>query len=128
MALAEKLDLLFKTCTKPNGKEYTYQEVEAGTQGAVSSTYVWKLRTGKNTNPGYRVLQALSDFFSVSPSYFFDGQVSAQHLEHMRLAANLRDEGLQRIAMSAGGLDDTGKALVVQLIEYISTTQNHVGR
>ncbi len=128
MTLSEKLDLLFKTFTKPNGKEYTYQEVEAGTDGAVSSTYVWKLRTGKSTNPGYGVLQALSDFFGVPPSYFFNGRVSDQQLDHMRLAANLRDEGLQRIAMSATGLDEAGKALVVQLIEHMQTAQNQANR
>ena len=128
MALAEKIDLLFKSCTKPDGKEFTYQEVEAGTGGAVSSTYVWKLRTGKSTNPGYRVLQALGDFFGVPPSYFFEDKFSAQQLEDLWLTATLRDRGLQRIALSATGLDETGKALVVQLIEYMRTAQNQAGR
>jgi len=121
--MAEKVDLLFKTFTKPDGKEFAYPEVEEGTNKAVTGAYVWKLRTGKAENPGHRVLKALSDFFGVPVSYFFEEQVSEEYVQDLRLAAELRKAGVAHLALRASDLDEAGKRAVLEMIEYVRKAQ-----
>lgn len=121
--LAEKIDLLFRTFKKPDGEEFTYQEVEEGTHKAVTGAYVWKLRTGKGENPGYRVLEALSDFFGVPVSYFFEEQVTEEDVQNLKLATELRKAGVAHIALRASDLDKAGKRAVLEMIEYIRKAQ-----
>jgi hypothetical protein len=44
--------------------------VQDGTSKAVTAGYIWRLRVGKATNPGYDVIQALAHFFGVDPACF----------------------------------------------------------
>ena len=121
--LAEKIDLLFKTFRKPDGSQYTYQEVEEGTGKAITGAYVWKLRTGKAENPSYKVLKVLSDFFEVPVSFFFEEEVSEEYLQNLKLATQLREAGVQHIALRAGDLDEAGKRAVMEMIEYVRKAQ-----
>jgi len=121
--LAEKIDLLFKTFKKPDGSQYTYQEVEEGTGKAITGAYVWKLRTGKAENPSYKVLKVLSDFFQVPVSFFFEEEVSEEYLQNLKLATQLRGAGVQHIALRAGDLDEAGKRAVMEMIEYVRKAQ-----
>jgi len=121
--LAEKIDLLFKTFRKPDGSQYTYQEVEEGTGKAITGAYVWKLRTGKAENPSYKVLKVLSDFFEVPVSFFFEEEVSEEYLQNLKLATQLREAGVQHIALRAGDLDEAGKRAVLEMIEYVRKAQ-----
>jgi len=121
--IAEKLDCLFQEFTNPQGKEYTYQEIEEGTGRAVTSTYVWKLRTGKANNPGFRVLKALSEFFQIPVSYFFDDDISPDYLQEMKLASQLRKQGVAQIALRASALDARGQQAVLEMIEYVRKAQ-----
>lgn len=121
--LANKIDRLFREFTRPDGREYTYQEVEEGTGKAVTGTYVWKLRTGKATNPGYRVLKALSEFFHVPVSYFFDEAPSPDYVQELKLAARLRKAGVAHIALRASDLDARGRQAVLEMIEYVRKAQ-----
>ena len=121
--LAEKIDLLFKTFRKPDGSQYTYQEVEEGTGKAITGAYVWKLRTGKAENPSYKVLKVLSDFFQVPVSFFFEEEVSEEYLQNLKLATQLREAGVQHIALRAGDLDEAGKRAVLEMIEYVRKAQ-----
>ena len=120
--LAEKIDLLFKTIKKPDGSQYTYQEVEEGTGKAITGAYIWKLRTGKAENPSYKVLKVLSDFFEVPVSFFFE-EVSEEYLQNLKLATQLREDGVQHIALRAGDLDEAGKRAVLEMIEYVRKAQ-----
>jgi transcriptional regulator with XRE-family HTH domain len=121
--LAKRIDWLFREFTNPQGREYTYQEVEEGTGKAVTGTYVWKLRTGKATNPGYRVLKAISAFFQVPVSYFFEEKSSPEYVKDLHLAIKLNKEGVTRIALRASDLDERGKQAVLEMIEYVRKAQ-----
>jgi transcriptional regulator with XRE-family HTH domain len=121
--LAEKIDLLFKTFKKPDGSQYTYQEVEEGTNKAITGAYVWKLRTGRAKNPSYKVLKVLSDFFQVPVSFFFEEEVSEEYLQDLKLATQLREAGVQHIALRTGDLDEAGKRAVLEMIEYVRKAQ-----
>lgn len=122
--LAEKIDRLFKTFTKPDGSEYTYREVEEGTGNAVTAAYVWRLRTGKADNPGYRVLAALCRFFGVSITYFFSDEPEAEaYVKDLRLARALREAGVEQIALRASELDEDSRQDVLKIIEYVRKAQ-----
>ncbi len=69
--IADLVDHLFKTRLRPDGKEYTYQDVENATNKALSASYVRKVREGIIRNPGRDALMELCFFFRVPASYFF---------------------------------------------------------
>ncbi len=64
-----KVDHLFRTITRPDGKPYTYEQVAAGT--GLNFSYLRKLRVGKIASPSRRVLERLTTFFGITPDYWF---------------------------------------------------------
>jgi transcriptional regulator with XRE-family HTH domain len=74
--LAEKLEKLFDEVRKPDGSKYTQTEVVEGTNGVLTRVYLWKLRTGRATNPGFHIIKALADFFQVDTNYFSENKES----------------------------------------------------
>jgi hypothetical protein len=124
---AHRLDYLFRTITKPDGTEYSYEEVQNGTDKAVTAAYIWRLRTGRAANPGYWVIKALSDFFKVDPNYFFQEEQIAQALANDRanatLAARFKDDQVKAIALRASELDEAGKQTLLDMIDYILTSK-----
>ena len=123
--LAEKIDFLFRTILRPDGREFTYQEVEVGTDRAITGPYIWKLRTGSATNPGFRVLSALSSFFHVPATFFFENEPTDDYLQDLQLAAQLRENGIAQIALRAQSLGPEGRAAVLQMIDYVSKAQRN---
>lgn len=122
--LADKIDRLFELRTKPDGSPFSYQDVEKGTDHAVTAAYIWKLRTGAATNPGYKVLEALAHFFKVSLDYFAsETPVSEAQLQQMRLAAELDKAGVAQIALRASQLDERGRQALLDMMEYILQVQ-----
>lgn len=96
---ADKLNHLFASRTRPDGTEYTHEEVHQAT--GITVGYISKLRTGKTENPGYKVIRALSTFFQVSPSYFFDeGAIPDAQPD--------QDHYLETIALRASELSEEG--------------------
>ena len=69
--IGELVDQLFKTHLRPDGKEYSLQEVAAALNGEIDPTYIGKVRAGKVPNPGRNTLKLLCLFFEVPASYFF---------------------------------------------------------
>lgn len=119
--LAEKLNHLFATVHPPGRGEYTFEEVAegiAGRQGVnISHTYIWQLRTGRRTNPSMNVLEALADFFGVSPSYFFDDEAAARIDAQLELLAAMRNASVRRIAVRAADLSPESLRSLTDLIE-----------
>ncbi|MFA5867497.1 MAG: helix-turn-helix transcriptional regulator [Actinomycetota bacterium] len=70
--LAEKLTLLFETRLSPDLDPFTLLEVAEGTNGSISPTYLMNLRDGKFSNPSMSKIKALSKFFGVPITYFYD--------------------------------------------------------
>lgn len=120
--LAERLDKLFKTMHPGHRGEYTTQEVcdGIGAQGGptISPVYLWQLRKGHRTNPTKEHLEALAQFFGVSPSYFMDEDVSDVD-EQLELLALLRDRQVQHIAFRAAQLSPPSQRDVTELIEIL---------
>lgn len=107
-SLAEKIDRLFESVHPKDRGPYSYKEVEAGirAQGgpALSSSYIWQLRTGSRDNPTKRHLEALADFFGVAPSYFFDEDAADRIDAELRMLVVMRDADVRSVAMRASGL------------------------
>lgn len=112
---AEKLNKLFQTVTKPDGSKYTQEEVVRGTNGTLTRVYLWKLRTGRATHPGFHIVQALADFFGVEIGYFIEepGKV-ADMADQAR-----KDRMVDQIALRSSKLGEEGKKAILQMIEHI---------
>lgn len=117
--LAERIDHLFRTQMSPRGREYTYREVAAAVSGQDGTTfspaYLWQLRTGAKDNPTMRHLEALARFFQVSPSYFFDDDLTEFPETDVRLLAASRSETLHQMAVTLLGLSDESLSAVLNL-------------
>jgi transcriptional regulator with XRE-family HTH domain len=120
--IAERLDLLFRTVTKEGGKEYSYREIEELAGGAITSTSIWKLRTGRTQNPSLKTLQALSAAFEVPVAYFFTEEVTEDDIP--AYLQQYRDEKMVgQIALRARDLDDNGKQAILDMINYVRRVQ-----
>jgi transcriptional regulator with XRE-family HTH domain len=112
---AQRLDYLFQTVKKPDGREYSYQDVADGLDPEIAghnASYIWKLRTGKIANPGMKTIQALATFFNVDPSYFFTEDEGAAQNAAL-------PNGLRNIALRASDLNEAEQAVVLDMIESI---------
>lgn len=125
-----KIDHLFHTVRREDGREYTYDEVEQGTDERVSRSYVWKLRHGRNSNPSLDVIEALSNFFGVEPEYFFvakDGDDDRSR-RIAEIAALLQDSGVRSIAERARGLSPTSIDAINSMIDNLHAIEKPRGR
>lgn len=98
--LAEKIEWLIQNMW-PADAPPAKNNVEAAaaittaTGEEISSTTVWKLRTGRQDNPQFRTLTALATFFGVPLGYFGFATESAPIDEHLSFKALRRalDDG-----------------------------------
>lgn len=101
-SLSDKLKFLFATVRRPDKRKHTQEEVAAfiadRTGLKADRGYISALVTGARDNPSKKVLEALADFFDVSPAYFFDDSKSKAIMQQMELAVALRDGGAREVA------------------------------
>ena len=119
--LAQRLDRLFQTVHPAGRGPYSHAEVasavnEAAGEKVLSAVYIWQLRKGERTNPGYAKLKALADFFGV-PTAYFSAETVEQNDEQLRLLAALRDQGVRQVALRASGLSATTLAAILGVVE-----------
>src|SRR5579862_3474198 len=127
--LAQKVDWLFEVRRHPQGRPFTYGQVQRATGNRITASYVWKLRTGAMSNPGLCALEALADFFQVPLDYFSQG---GEYLEDsLRVAFALpedrvaRQDALQMVTEHVGGLSDEGLRTVMEVVEYVRAHDSH---
>jgi transcriptional regulator with XRE-family HTH domain len=123
-SLAAKIDKLFQVVRKPSREQYSHDEVARACREATgesfSTTYLWQLRTGRRDNPTKRHLEALAQFFEVSPAYFFDDEQSAKIAEELELLGALRDAGVRNVALRAVTLSPAGLDTISDMIDAIA--------
>jgi transcriptional regulator with XRE-family HTH domain len=126
-SFADRLDRLFREVHPPNRGPYAAREVaetiEQRTGVSISAGAIQALRTGTRTNPKQQTIQALADFFGVSPAYFFGEEQSAQSHAEVQLRAAMRDAGVRQVAMRAGGLSSASLELITSLIEKVRAAE-----
>lgn len=120
--LAEKVDQLF-TQVRPVKGEYSYEHVasaiRAGGGPTISATYLWQLRKGLRDNPTLKHLEALSSFFGVPASYFFDDDAAASIDAQLSVLASLRDASVRHISVRASGLSPESLETIADMIERV---------
>lgn len=128
--ISHKIDHLFVTVLRSDGREFTYDDVERGTDGRVSRSYVWKLRHGRNNNPSLDVIEALSQFFGVPPAYFFGPPLSDDDAarEAAEVAALLKETSVRRVAERAKGLSAVSLQAVENLVDNLKTLEGAKSR
>jgi transcriptional regulator with XRE-family HTH domain len=86
----------------------------------ISTTTIWKLRNGQQTNPQMRVIQALATTFGVEPAFFFedyDEDKLGLLQDQVELLALVRDAGITSAEFRAIlGMDAAGRKAVAGLI------------
>jgi DNA phosphorothioation-dependent restriction protein DptG len=119
--LAEKLEKLFDEVRKPDGTKYTQTEVVEGTNGVLTRVYLWKLRTGRATNPGFHIMKALADFFHVDTNYFSQSEESVEDKEKTRPTGRYFEE----IQARAVKMDDKAQKAILDMMDFILSTQKN---
>jgi transcriptional regulator with XRE-family HTH domain len=118
--LAKKIDHLFRTIHPVDQGEYSYAEVASAINErggpTISAAYVWQLRKGLRDNPTKKHLEALANFFGVSPIYFFDDDAASRIDSELELLVALRDSSVRRIALRATGLSPEFLSSVADMI------------
>ena len=121
--LAERLDHLFTTVPRPDGRgrwsnEQASAELERrGT--SMSAAYLGQLRHGRRNNPSAQHLNALAGLFPVPISYFFDSLAAGNVEDGLLLAAALRNGDVRTITVRAHGLSPGGLVCVQAIIDHI---------
>ena len=122
--LADKVDWLIEQARPADGSPLSNSDVcrmiYDATREEVSVTTIWKLRTGKQTNPQLRVLQALATTFGVDPAYFFEaydeGELGLLQ-EQVELLALVKSAGITSAELrTILGLDSAGRQALAGLI------------
>lgn len=112
--IAQKVNFLFENCRKSNGERYTFREVSELSGGAIDSTWLWRLSKGQSSRPGLTTLKAITDFFGIDPSYWFndldEGLKAKIKIENSSTTA-------QQIALRAIELSPEAQQIILNLID-----------
>lgn len=125
-----RLDRLFKTIKRSDGREYSHREVAEAITAAgepISHTYVGQLRSGHKDNPTLRHMRALARFFGVPVEYFTSEQLGAAVDQELDLLAALQELRTKRTQLRASILPDAQRSLdalagIMQMIQSLEET------
>ena len=71
MHIAQRFERLMETYRRPDGRQWTGQELDEATGGVVTRSYVTNLRKGRIDNPGYEKLRAIAKVMGFPPELWF---------------------------------------------------------
>jgi transcriptional regulator with XRE-family HTH domain len=72
MHVAQKFEHLLHTYRRPDGHQWTGQQLDEATGGVVTRSYVTNLRKGRIENPGYAKLAAMAKAMGFSPEAWLE--------------------------------------------------------
>jgi transcriptional regulator with XRE-family HTH domain len=119
---AARLNRLFETVYPPGRGQHTSAEVIAALKAegiTMSAPYLSQLRSGNRTNPSAATMAALANFFRIKPAYFTDDEYFGKLDQELSLLAEMRDEGVRRIAARTVGLSPEAKEDLVTRAEEL---------
>jgi len=132
--LAQKVDLLLRLVRQPDGRRYTYEDLER--KSGIKSSTLSRIRSGENTDPYFMTILALSEAFMIDLEFFstemtptqveeyLTSSNKQQVLQELRLqqfyeANEERNQKLQHIALRAAQLDDEGINAIADILDYV---------
>jgi transcriptional regulator with XRE-family HTH domain len=117
---AKKLKYLFDHKTKPDGTKYTPNDIQAKTNNAITASYIWRLLSGKASNPSFQVIRTLSEFFDVEPGFFFDEHLpDVESYIEEALEDDLTQRLAEKLALRARNLGDEEMKMLLSIFELI---------
>jgi transcriptional regulator with XRE-family HTH domain len=119
---AARLNRLFDTVYPPGRGPHTSAEVIAHLKAegvTMSAPYLSQLRSGNRTNPSSATMTALANFFRIKPEYFTDDAYYEKLDRELTWLANMRDEGVRRIAARTVGLSPEAQQDVVAKVDEL---------
>jgi transcriptional regulator with XRE-family HTH domain len=72
MHVAQKFEHLLDTYRRPDGHQWTGQQLDEATGGVVTRSYVTNLRKGRIENPGYEKMKAIAKAMGFAPEVWFE--------------------------------------------------------
>ncbi len=121
--VADKLESLFRTVHPAEGSEYSLEDVARAIRDAggptISASYIWQLRKGIKDNPTKKHIEALAEFFGVSPAYFFDDEAADRIEAELAMLAAMRDAGVRRVALRTAGLSPRSLSAIESIIDSV---------
>ncbi|MDT5095273.1 MAG: hypothetical protein QOH60_4636 [Mycobacterium sp.] len=127
---AARLNRLFDTVYPPGRGPHTSAEVIAALKAegiTMSAPYLSQLRSGNRTNPSSATMAALANFFRIKPAYFTDDEYYDKIDSELAWLADMRDEGVRRIAARTVGLSSEAQDDLVARAEELRR-QEHLDR
>ena len=132
--LAQKVDLLLRTIKHPDGRRFTYEDLYQRT--GIKASTISRIRSGENTDPYFRTINALSEAFGIRLSFFstdmteeevrayLEQPQNVNYLDELRykqlsLQSEEQEKKLHRIALRAAYLDDEGLKAITDMIDYV---------
>jgi transcriptional regulator with XRE-family HTH domain len=119
---AARLNRLFDTVYPPGRGPHTSAEVIAALKAegiTMSAPYLSQLRSGNRTNPSSATMAALANFFRIKPAYFTDDEYYDRLDNELAWLADMRDEGVRRIAARTVGLSSEAQDDLVARAEEL---------
>jgi transcriptional regulator with XRE-family HTH domain len=119
---AARLNRLFETVYPTGRGQHTSAEVIAALKAegiTMSAPYLSQLRSGNRTNPSAATMAALANFFRIKPAYFTDDEYFEKLNQELTWLAEMRDEGVRRIAARTVGLSPEAKEDLVARAEEL---------
>lgn len=119
---AARLNRLFETVYPPGRGPHTSAEVIAALKSegiTMSAPYLSQLRSGNRTNPSTATMAALANYFRIKPEYFTDDNYYEKMDRELTWLANMRDEGVRRIAARTVGLSLEAQQKVVETVDEL---------
>ncbi|BBX05375.1 secretion protein EspR [Mycolicibacterium aichiense] len=117
-----RLNRLFDTVYPPGRGPHTSAEVIAALKSegiTMSAPYLSQLRSGNRTNPSSTTMTALANFFRIKPAYFTDDEYYEKLDKELTWLANMRDEGVRRIAARTVGLSPEAQQDIVTKVDEL---------
>ena len=85
----------------------------------MSAPYLSQLRSGNRTNPSAATMAALANFFRIKPAYFTDDDYYEKLDKELSWLADMRDDGVRRIAARTLGLSSQAQDDVAARVEEL---------
>jgi transcriptional regulator with XRE-family HTH domain len=123
-ALAQRLDNLFRSVRRSDGREYSHREVaEAITSSGepISHSYIGQLRAGDKDNPTIKHLRALARFFGVPVEYFTNEEIAADVDRELRTLTAMKELQIKTVALRSTLLPEAERSLaeLARIVEVI---------
>jgi len=119
---AARLNRLFDTVYPPGRGSHTSAEVIAALKAegiTMSAPYLSQLRSGNRTNPSTATMAALANFFRIKPAYFTDDDYYERLNAELTWLADMREEGVRKIAARTVGLSPEAQQDIVSKVEEL---------